>query len=342
MNIHRVRLEPDDLKDAAAPRQSRREGPMPFKFPLSWNWVCGQAEHTAPARETHPNHNGLNSFAAPARWEMVVPRLDRSGRTRLGRNSTKEVVVSKQLAAPGVDTAPALELSQAQGMAAPIFELAGASRSSAGWFRRSIPAQVVLLGGVITAGVFLLTGNSTRSASPAEVGMLMNSSREWDVAWSVDPEGLRQNRQLRVLRAFVQGANSSFQFLWHPAQPVGCIVHYGDPGNYSGLRLQLMFRRNSRAIAVERFLVWNGKYQTSGRTLTPLRAADAAALPVRLEIAGPAVTAKIAGQTIDHWVVPRFRVGAAGFFADGEARAQVEQVRIAPLPEPGPAENGAF
>ena len=216
---------------------------------------------------------------------------------------------------------------------APVLQLPWESAEARGWNKVSARTLPLLCGAVAMlafAGLFVRS-NSGANKTGDEAHVVNMDRTSWTTEWALGTAGYGQARQFTIFRPSLNFANYRLQFSWDRRQPVGCVLRWKDPANYYGIRMQFERQGLVAAVVIDRFAVVNGTQRPFGTKVVQLPASTLGSIRVGIDVLGPVIKTQLQNQMADYWTYDEFATGAAGFFSERNARAEVENVSIAVL-----------
>jgi hypothetical protein len=316
-----------------------------FRFPVTWNYLCGPPPQAEPRLRAKPvakpssamvlvsnnaapplqestainmvsESGGSSPTPTQAQWEMVIPKMVRPAVKPVADRITAPPVAPAPALAPsplpdnGVKSAPA-EFS------APAFALPEQSRLSRSWRLLALLTVIMLAVGFT---LWVRPDSGVNRGDPVEQSLNRGG---WSRR-SILPAG----RMLSVYEASREESDYRIEFAWVPdAKGVGWVFRTRDAGDYYATRISLLQPGARAVLVVEHFSVFGGVEGSHSRRVVPL-GSNAGLVRVRMDAIGPAFTLSLQGSPADYWTDARLDAGPLGFYDERGQRPEVQSLRF--------------
>lgn len=263
------------------------------------------------ADEVVPGAIKKNRSGPGFQWEMVVPKMVRTGKKVAPANSSRTSPGGRAVAS---DTAIAEPT-------APNLYTASSS------FRKSFSFKLCIAVAVVAVISVPLWKQAPRPAASVIETSIAGGDWLRESAVAGDP-GVTQSRQLVLYRPALQSNDCRFEFDWTVASgDVGLIFRARDLGNYYAVRLKVFRPGSNPTFAAEYFGVYHFVESPHNEKVMVFSKNDPV-VHVRMDVFGPMFTLYLQNNAAEYWTDAQLVSGAIGFLEEWNRSAEVHGVRI--------------
>jgi hypothetical protein len=276
--------------------------PVVLETPHASTPSPGTAIMTTP--KTPPTAPKKSAPGGGFQWEMVVPKMVRTGRKANPRSGRGGV-----------------------GQGAPVEQTPPNLYTASSSFRKS--SSLKLCAGVLAAAAIVIPvwWHAARPASNTVQTTIEGGDWLRQAAVGGDP-GVKQARQLVLYRPALKAKDSRLEFAWTVASgDLGLVFRAKDLGNYYAVRLKVLKAGPTPTLAAEFFSVYQFVESAHTEKVLVFSRNDPVYL-VRLDVFGPTFTLYLQDNATDFWTDARMTSGALGFFEEWNRTAEVRGLRM--------------
>jgi len=244
-------------------------------------------------------------------WEMVVPKMVRTGKKAAPPNSPRPVPAGTAMASDAAIAEPT----------APHLYTASST------FRKSFSFKLCVAVAVLAVISVPLWKHAARPAAPEIETSIAGGDWLREAAVAGDP-GVKQSRQLVLYRPALRATDCRFEFDWTAGSgDVGLIFRAKDLGNYYAVRLKALRPGPNPTFAAEYFSVYHFVESPHNEKIMVF-SKNAPVVHVRMDVFGPMFTLYLQNNATEYWTDAQLVSGAVGFLDEWNRSAEVHGVRI--------------